>query len=161
VRIVPWSRWITPSASGLITRRFDTRFFAAQLSPGQSAIHADRESAAGRWLTPRAGLALYWHNEIALAPPQIITLAHMARYATEASLLEDARRQLPRPILPVNVEVGDQRFTCYPGDEHHPVREPPHSPDCRVSFFGTNATSRSLASARSSNRASGKCPSRC
>src|SRR5690606_15974877 len=38
-QLAPWSRWITPLAPSMGTRRFDTRFFVAQAPADQTALH--------------------------------------------------------------------------------------------------------------------------
>jgi hypothetical protein len=122
--LTPWSRWITPNSSRLIARRFDTRFFVAMLPDGATASRADRESMEGLWASPRTMLQRYWNQEIYLAPPQIITLSQLTRYGSASAAVDAAARFTACPILPVNIGSGDLRYTCYPGDEHHPVREP-------------------------------------
>ena len=122
--LAPWSRWITPEIPGLVRRRFDTRFFVAQVPADQQPAVADRESTEGRWLTPRAALALYWDRAIDLAPPQIITLAHLARFACAQDALTAARSTLPRLVQPMHREIDALRFICYPGDVHHAEPEP-------------------------------------
>ncbi|HEX2545695.1 MAG TPA: NUDIX hydrolase, partial [Ramlibacter sp.] len=83
----PWSRWITPRLSSVTRKRFDTRFFVATVPPGQEARHDQHEATEGVWLTPRAALQDYWDGRIELAPPQIMSLAHLARHRTVASVL--------------------------------------------------------------------------
>lgn len=122
-QIVPWSRWITPLAPSLGTRRFDTRFFVAAAPPGQTALHDDEEATDSVWLAPRAALAQYQGGAIDLAPPQIMSLAHLARHASVRSVLDAARRQRPPTILPEAFEDAGRRIICYPGDAHHSVPE--------------------------------------
>ena len=121
--IAPWSRWITPVIPNMPRRRFDTRFFVARMPPGQTADVADHESTIGRWLGAREALELYWRRDIELAPPQIITLAHLSRYASADAAFEAARATPPRLIHPVHVEVDTERVFCYPGDAAHGDRE--------------------------------------
>ena len=121
--IAPWSRWITPVIPNMPRRRFDTRFFVARMPAGQTADVADHESTIGRWLGAREALEMYWQRDIELAPPQIITLAHLSRYASADSAFEAARTTPPRLIHPVHVEVDAERVFCYPGDAAHGDRE--------------------------------------
>src|SRR5437868_2855591 len=74
----PWSRWITPSVGGVMRKRFDTRFFLAEVPPGQEPAHDNHEAVESCWLAPRAALQQYWDRRIQLAPPQIMSLAHLA-----------------------------------------------------------------------------------
>jgi 8-oxo-dGTP pyrophosphatase MutT (NUDIX family) len=122
-RLQPWSRWITPSVGGAIRKRFDTRFFIAAVPADQVARHDDHEATDSAWLTPRAALGQYWLGEIELAPPQIMSLAHLSRHSSVASALAEARRRPPPLILPEPYEHAGVRMICYPGDERHSVRE--------------------------------------
>lgn len=119
----PWSRWITPLVGGVIRKRFDTRFFLARLPEGQVALHDDHEATESAWLTPRDALQRYWDGEIELAPPQIMSLAHLSRHPCVAAALAEARGRKPPLILPESFEDAGTRVVCYPGDERHPVRE--------------------------------------
>ena len=121
--IAPWSRWITPVIPGMPRRRFDTRFFVARMPAGQIADVADHESTIGRWLGAREALEMYWQRDIELAPPQIVTLAHLSRHASADAAFDAARARLPRLIHPVAIEVDAARAFCYPGDAAHGDRE--------------------------------------
>ena len=121
-QLVPWSRWITPLAPSLRTRRFDTRFFVAAAPPGQTALHDDEEATDSVWLEPRAALEQYRDGRIELAPPQIMGLAHLARHTHVDSVLDAARRQPPPTILPEAFDdAAGHRVICYPGDALHSV----------------------------------------
>jgi 8-oxo-dGTP pyrophosphatase MutT (NUDIX family) len=119
----PWSRWITPSVGGVMRKRFDTRFFIAAVPGGQIARHDDHEATDSVWLSPREALRQYWEGLIELAPPQIMSLAHLARHASVRSALDQARQRRPPVILPEPFEHEGTRVICYPGDERHTVRE--------------------------------------
>ncbi|MCW5649552.1 MAG: NUDIX hydrolase [Ramlibacter sp.] len=121
--LVPWSRWITPVVPSLQQKRFDTRFFVAALPEGQTALHDNRETTDSVWLAPRAALQQYWADQMALAPPQIMSLAHLSRHASVASVLAAARSRLPPVIQPEPQEFEGTRVVCYPGDPGHPLRE--------------------------------------
>ncbi|MFI5444930.1 NUDIX hydrolase [Polaromonas sp. UC242_47] len=121
--VVPWSRWITPLVPSVTNKRFDTRFFVAAVPAGQVARHDDFETTESTWLSPRAALQQYWDGNIELAPPQIMSLAHLARHATVDSVLAAARARLPPVIQPEPFEHEGNRVICYPGDERHSVRE--------------------------------------
>ena len=103
-------------------KRFDTRFFVAEVPEGQDPAHDSHEATESTWLQPRAALAQYWARQIDLAPPQILTLAHLSHFRDVASVLADARRGPPPVILPEAFEHDGLRMICFPGDERHPVR---------------------------------------
>ena len=122
-RLHPWSRWITPLVGGVARKRFDTRFFLARVPAGQIARHDNHEAIQSVWLTPRAALGQYWDGQIELAPPQIMGLAHLARHASAATALSQARLHRPPLIVPQPFELNGARMVCYPGDELHPQRQ--------------------------------------
>jgi 8-oxo-dGTP pyrophosphatase MutT (NUDIX family) len=121
--LAPWSRWITPLMPSVTTKRFDTRFFVAALPAGQSAAHDNVETTESVWLTPLAALQEYGSASIALAPPQIMTLAHLARFASVADILQAARSASPALVLPEAFDIAGERVLCYPGDARHSVAQ--------------------------------------
>jgi 8-oxo-dGTP pyrophosphatase MutT (NUDIX family) len=122
-RLQPWSRWITPAVGGVMRKRFDTRFFLAPMPAGQVARHDNHEATESAWLTPREALRQYWDGQIELAPPQIMSLAHLSRYSSVEDALAHACGQTPPVILPEPFEHEGVRVICYPGDERHSVRQ--------------------------------------
>jgi 8-oxo-dGTP pyrophosphatase MutT (NUDIX family) len=126
-QLLPWSRWITPRLPMVGNKRFDTRFFVAALPPGQIARHDNLEATESVWLRPRLALQRYWDGAIDLAPPQIMTLAHLSHYPTLAQLRAAWRNRPPPLIAPETIHEGGTRMVCYPGDERHsnPVRAMP------------------------------------
>jgi len=119
--LAPWSRWITPLSPSVSSKRFDTRFFVAALPAGQRARHDDVETTESSWLLPRTALRHYRDGEINLAPPQIMTLSHLARFADVAAVLQAARNSAPPLIFPEAVDADGERVLCYPGDAQHSV----------------------------------------
>ncbi len=115
----PWSRWITPVVGGVLRKRFDTRFFVAEVPPGQEPRHDDHEATASVWLQPRAALAQYLAREIDLAPPQIMTLSHLARHTNVASAVAETQSRRPPCIRTEPVLEDGRRCLCYPGDPAH------------------------------------------
>lgn len=122
--LAPWSRWITPRVPSVTNKRFDTRFFVAEAPPGQQARHDDHEATATVWLDPSVGLRRYWDRLIDLAPPQIMSLSHLARFDSVAELLASARSRRPALVAPEPFDQDGQRVICYPGDPRHSVAEP-------------------------------------
>jgi len=89
----PWARWVTPD---LESRRFDTRFFAAELPAGQRARDVGGEADEVAWLAPAAAIAAARRGEVSLLPPTAVTLAELARHETAAAVLADRRDMTPR-----------------------------------------------------------------
>jgi 8-oxo-dGTP pyrophosphatase MutT (NUDIX family) len=119
--LVPWSRWITPKIASVSSKRFDTRFFVAALPPEQVASHDNHETTESVWLAPRTALEQYWRREIELAPPQIMSLAHLSRHSSVQTVLAEARSKTPPLICPEPVDVNGERVLCYPGDPRHSI----------------------------------------
>lgn len=120
--VLPWSRWITPRVPSMMNKRFDTRFFVSAVPANQIARHDNHETVDSVWLKPRTALEQYWHGQIELAPPQIMSLVHLGRHASVQSVLQAARSRLPPVIEPEPFEFEGSRVICYPGDERHSVR---------------------------------------
>jgi 8-oxo-dGTP pyrophosphatase MutT (NUDIX family) len=118
--LLPWSRWITPTLSSVVRKRFDTRFFIATVPAGQVAGHDTHEATESLWLPPQAALQQYWDGVIELAPPQIMSLAHLARHRDVAGVFAAARARRPPCIRPSPRDVDGVRVLCYPGDPWHP-----------------------------------------
>ena len=134
--LVPWSRWITPTMPSVTNKRFDTRFFVAAVPPGQIALHDNFEATESVWLTPRSALEQYRDGLIVLAPPQIMTLAHLTRYSDVPQALAAARSRKPLVIQPEPFEHEGNRVVCYPGDERHPIAERAMPGPTRLWFRG-------------------------
>ena len=117
----PWSRWITPRMPSVTNKRFDTRFFISVMPAGQNAAHDDFEATESAWLRPREALEQYWRREIELAPPQIMSLAHLSRYRSAQDAMADARASTPPVIMPEAFQENEERVICYPGHARHPV----------------------------------------
>ena len=121
--LAPWSRWITPTMPLVMHKRFDTRFFVAAVPSGQTAVHDGIEATDSTWVTPRSALMHYRDGLIVLAPPQIMTLAHLTRYGDVQQVLKAARSRMPPVICPEPFEHQGHRVLCYPGDARHSVKE--------------------------------------
>ena len=121
--LAPWSRWITPLMPSVSSKRFDTRFFVAAVPLGQVAAHDNHEATESVWLQPRTALEQHRDGLIELAPPQIMTLAHLSRFADVQHAMADARGRTPPVIQPEPFDQEGTRVICYPGDERHSVRE--------------------------------------
>ena len=120
--LAPWSRWITPVSPSVMNKRFDTRFFVAAAPVGQVATHDNFEATESIWLKPRAALELHRDSLFELAPPQIMTLAHISRFASVQAVMADARSRMPPVIQPCPLDIDGTRVICYPGDAEHPVK---------------------------------------
>lgn len=87
-RLTYFSRWITPVTS---PRRYDTRFFLAELPGGQVAAHCQIETTDGLWVVPSKALA---RNGLEEFPLMFVTREHVRRlseFPATPELLEFAR----------------------------------------------------------------------
>ncbi len=88
------AHWVTPVVE---PRRYDTRFFAARVPPGASAVHDEREMTGAVWLTPRDALARHRRGQLPMIFPTIRTLEDLCDFATVEDLLAYYRgRAIPR-----------------------------------------------------------------
>src|SRR6188474_3606318 len=99
--LAPISRWTTPP---IMPRRFDTRFFVADLPPGAEPTFVTEEVVAHRWLTARAALDAMAAGELAMWVPTSATLQHL-EFATG---LEGIRRRIAPGDVPAPRVVGER-----------------------------------------------------
>jgi ribonuclease/clavin/mitogillin len=91
--LAPISHWTTPP---VMPRRFDTRFFVAELPPGTEPSFTTDEVIAHRWLTPTAALDAMAAGEIGLWPPTSATLQQLEHVTSFAEVRE---RLAPGPLI--------------------------------------------------------------
>jgi endoribonuclease LACTB2 len=117
--LVPIAHWITPAA---YARRFDARFFAAELPSRAEPTFVGAEVADHRWAEPRAALASMAAGEIEMWIPTSSTLQRLATTDSFAAIRE--RLAIPeRPVIPARPAIpgapilqrpsgGVLRLTC-------------------------------------------------
>jgi 8-oxo-dGTP pyrophosphatase MutT (NUDIX family) len=96
------SHWITPPHRGT-ARRFDTRFFVAEVPPSQIVSHDAAETVESIWTTPADALARGAEGEIVLLVPTIANLKALAGVSSVAEirgLLQPPPRQTPESVCP-------------------------------------------------------------
>lgn len=113
-QVHPFARWITPEG---LPRRYDTRFFLAQLPHGQQPAHDQIETTAGVWLAPAEALERADRGEFPLVFPTRRNLMRMAGFHSIDQMIAAAGEADLRPIMPRMVEHGGQRSFLLPGDE--------------------------------------------
>ena len=84
-RVHYFSHWITPEAA---PRRFDTRFFLAEMPPDQEVVHRPGELEDGLWVRPRHALGHAEQGRWQMIYPTITTLESLARHSSVASIIE-------------------------------------------------------------------------
>lgn len=120
-QLLPLSRWITPKTPAMMRRRFDTRFFIGLMPDGQTAIHDGQEAKDSHWYDPRQALRDYLDGKINLAPPQIMSLAAIARHTSFEGLADSLRGVVPPLVEPKGFKLNGERAMAYPGHPEHPV----------------------------------------
>ena len=98
-RLVYFGHWLTPIGRA---KRFDTRFFLAEVPPGQVPAADDAETVEQRWFAPADALAQ--GAELKLVTPTVKTLEAIARFETVPALFAWARA--PRLIVPSMPHMG-------------------------------------------------------
>ena len=109
-----FSRWITHARS---VRRYDTRFFIAQMPQDQVAEHDGIELVDSRWLTPSEALRLSGKGRLSLMFPTQKTLEKLQEFFSVDEALDYAR--LARPIMPMDPRItigSDGKRLLLPGD---------------------------------------------
>lgn len=86
-----WSHWITPV---LMKRRFDTRFFLADMPSNQCCRPDEIETIQGLWLCPGEALAGNLAGKIPLSPPTLVTLHELLDY-TKLNHLQTEKHSRP------------------------------------------------------------------
>jgi glyoxylase-like metal-dependent hydrolase (beta-lactamase superfamily II)/8-oxo-dGTP pyrophosphatase MutT (NUDIX family) len=91
--LAPISRWTTPP---IMPRRFDTRFFAAELPPTAEPVFLTEEVVTHRWLTARAALDAMAAGELAMWVPTSATLQQLEH----ATGVEEVRARISPGDVP-------------------------------------------------------------
>ncbi|MDX1645682.1 MAG: hypothetical protein R3304_00955 [Longimicrobiales bacterium] len=94
------AHWITPTPE---PRRYDTRFFAARVPEGATALVDPREMTDAVWLRPVEALSRCDGGELPMVFPTIKTIEQLASYDSAEEALERLGGQEVRTILPTLV----------------------------------------------------------
>ncbi len=94
-RLVYLSHWITPEGA---PRRFDTRFFAAALAPGERAEHDGSEAVEGFFLAAEEALRRARAGELSMISPTLHHLEMLRPFPDVESFLAARRAVDPRSI---------------------------------------------------------------
>ncbi len=114
--LTAWARWITPEAE---PRRFDARFFAAALPPGQQAVGDHEEAEEIAWVRPAAVLAAARSGEMLLLPPTAATLHEFAAGGDVGQILASSRAIAP--IEPRLVLEDGEAWLLIPDETGYPL----------------------------------------
>ncbi len=101
-----FAHWVTPPGQA---RRYDTRFYLAQV-PGDAPVQADgTEIVAAEWVTPPEAIARHEEGTLPMLPPTLAALHWLAQYPTveEALAGADALGAVPR-IAPEALSAAER-----------------------------------------------------
>ena len=112
----PFAHWITPEVE---PKRFDTRFFLAEMPSGQVCRDVGGEADERLWVRPADALA----QELQMLPPTQDSLRRLADYPSVEKALADEREvHLVAPKLVVLPD--DSVKFVVPGDSDYPTDYP-------------------------------------
>jgi 8-oxo-dGTP pyrophosphatase MutT (NUDIX family) len=112
--------WETPVT---LNARFSTRFFLAELPPGQKAQHDGEELVASRWLEPGQALSLHNTGDIELPFPQMKNLEILADFTTPEMLRNWAHNRWREPIERIRPWIQEEqgkRQVILPWEPNYP-----------------------------------------
>lgn len=115
-----FSHWLTPST---LAQRYSTRFFLAELPPGQAAMHCGGELTDSRWATAHDMLEAGRSGEVELHFPTIKTLESIARHKSLEALLEWAGSCVEwgvTSMAPAIIMRDGEEEIVLPGDKDYP-----------------------------------------
>ena len=103
--------WITPEFE---PRRFDTRFFVAELPAGQRTRDVSGESDRVAWMAPRTACAGVDAGQMAMLPPTYATLSQLSAFDRAAAVVAAARHRRITTIMPTFEVIGDETWLVVP-----------------------------------------------
>jgi hypothetical protein len=113
-RLAYFAHWITPEEQPI---RFDTRFFAAVMPPGQEPVVDGHEIVDLKWLTPAEAISASKRKEIGLRTPTIKNLELVAGGgAPAASVVTSLGAREVQTIRPRVLQVDGKPVPVLPGD---------------------------------------------
>jgi 8-oxo-dGTP pyrophosphatase MutT (NUDIX family) len=103
-RMVYCAHWITPVAE---PKRYDTRFFIAELPAGCDTAPDERETDAAGWYTAARAVEAFREGELPMVFPTIKTIQRLVGFRTVDDMLERFRSAHVPPVLPRLVRTED------------------------------------------------------
>ncbi len=106
-----WGSWVTPVFE---PRRFDARFFVAELPAGQVTRDVSTESDQVVWLTVREAIAAVDAHEMLMLPPTYCTCLELYDFASPAEALASAAGRDRTPVEPQAVLADGGAYLSIP-----------------------------------------------
>lgn len=113
-RMVYCSHWITPVAE---PKRYDTRFFLAELPEACGATIDEREMSHAVWLTADDAIAQFQRGELPMVFPTVKTIELLKPYASVDDMLAAFRGADVPAVLPRLVRTKDGVGIVVPTDD--------------------------------------------
>jgi 8-oxo-dGTP pyrophosphatase MutT (NUDIX family) len=106
-----WGSWVTPVFE---PRRYDTRFFVAEMPSGQVTRDVSTESDKVLWLSVRDAIAAVDSHEMFMLPPTYCTCLELFEYGDPAQALKAAAGRDLTPVAPEAVRTDDGAYLSIP-----------------------------------------------
>jgi len=106
-----WGAWLTPVFE---PRRYMTRFFVAELPPGQETRDVSTESVEVSWLSVREAITAADKQEMLVLPPQYCTFLELFDCPAPRHALEAAASRDLSTVEPAGIVEGDEAFLELP-----------------------------------------------
>lgn len=120
--LLPISRWITPD---LVSKRFDTLFFAVRVEPDVVVRPDGGEMQSHRWWAPADALEAHQRDEISLAPPTFVTISWLIQHSDSHAALRALAESEPVTFRPrISKDASGQTCILYPGDAGYESHAP-------------------------------------
>lgn len=113
-RLVLTARWITPIG---VPKRYDTRFFLAEVGDDAEGTPDDAEGLELLWLRPADALARHAAGTFPLVFPTIRNLEALAAYPDRRTLLDERSRASIPIVQPVLVVENGRKAIVIPGEK--------------------------------------------
>jgi 8-oxo-dGTP pyrophosphatase MutT (NUDIX family) len=108
-----FSRWVTPEFA---PKRYDARFFVAEMPHGQVPLHDDVETTASTWVRPSVALDQAREGLFSIIFPTRKTLEELATFDTARAVIDSTVGKRIEAILPKVVLADGQARVVLPGD---------------------------------------------
>jgi 8-oxo-dGTP pyrophosphatase MutT (NUDIX family) len=112
----PWANWLTPLEEA---RRYDTRFFLAEVPIGQRADGLTTEADHAGWCRPADAIADWRDGHRGLLPPTWVTLADLAEYDSVAAAMA-VTRQIAK-VMPKVIREDGVLLVVLPGNPRYDI----------------------------------------
>lgn len=108
-----YARWITPEFA---PKRYDARFFVAQMPAGQDPLHDDVETTNSTWIRPIDALTQAAEGLFSIIFPTRKTLESLTVFDTASDVINSTVGKAIPAVLPTVVISDGQPRVVLPGD---------------------------------------------